>query len=357
MADREHSRARGEEQVLQLPLFGGEQAARLVGEMPMPTQASNLRHANTWFGLHLASLKYSPNTIESYTTSVELLARLLGDSYALEGIGAKQLQCFLHWLAERDGKAPVKTLALRVTGLRKFFETLVARGVLGSNPAEDLYAPLGEVPLPEVLTPVEEARLRELAWSTYHSQRHPDPRPLFLTMLTLDLGLRRGELETLTRSQVEIGQPQVTIRIHYRERRHRYKNRTLPTPPQFREVYRDYLHQYPPAAENRPADFPRIDDKVLTASRRTLHRVVERLGAKIGAAARVTPMVMRWTRALHWYNELPPQEVQRLLGLSPIGWQDAERVLQALRQRQEQARASSVPDALGGEPYCGFSWC
>lgn len=318
-------------QAVQLPLFGGEEAARLVAEMPMPTAASNLRHANTWFGLHLASLKYSANTIESYTTSVELLARLLGDSYALSGVGAGQLQRFLSWLAERDGKVPVKTLALRVTGLRKFFETLVAQGILGKNPAENLYAPLGEAPLPEVLTPAEEARLRELAWSMYRREHRPDPRPLFLTMLTLDLGLRRGELETLTRSQVEIGQPQVMVRIHYRERKHRYKNRTLPTPEQFREVYRDYLHRYPP-----------VDDKVLTASRRTLHRVIERLGAKTGAAVHVTPMVMRWTCALRWYNELPPQEVQRLLGLSPIGWEDAERVLQALRQRQ-QAGVTAVP--------------
>jgi len=311
-------------QAVQLSLLAAEGAAPAAGAIPMPTPSSSLRLANAWFGTYLASASYSANTIESYTTTVELLARYLGEEYRLDGVRKQQLQRFVGWLARGDGQTPMKTLALRVTGLRRFFRVLVDKKVLLPNPADDLYAPAGDVPLPDVLTTNEEERLRALAWDVYRREIRPDAQPLFVTMLTLDLGLRRGELETLSRSQVDVSRPQVTLRIRYRERRHRYKNRTLVAPPLFREVYRGYGRQYPPA-----------DERVIGASRRTLHRIVERLGTKVGAAVRVTPMVMRWTCALRWYNELPPEEVQRLLGLSPIGWQDADRTLRALQRRRE----------------------
>lgn len=326
-------RRRRAEEALQLPLFGGEQAARVVEEIPRPTPASGLRQANTWFGLKLATLDYSLNTIESYTTSIELLARCLGGEYTLGDVGEAQLRRFLTWLAQRDVDPPVKTLALRVTGVRKFFQALADEGAIAANPAAGLYAPGGELPLPEVLTPEEQERVRQVAWALYRREGKPEARSLFVLMLTLDLGLRRGELEALTRSQIDMAQPAVTVRVRYKERRHRYKNRLLETPPLFREVYRDYLQRYP-AGE---------DGRVLAASRRTLHRVVERLGHRAGTRAKVTPMVMRWTCALRWYDELPVTEVQRRLGLSPIGWQDAERVLQELQRRRGEAGDAPRP--------------
>ena len=292
-----------------------------------PQASSSLRQANAWFGLHLASLDYSANTVQSYTTSVELLARFLGDEYSLGKVTPRQLQAYLEWLAQPGAgrpRTPVKTLALRVTGLRTFFQTLFDAGIITANPAADLWAPVGEPPLPEVLSSDEEQRIRDLAWALYREGRRHDPRPLLLLMLTLDLGLRRGELESLSTTQVITSAPQVSIRIHYKERRHRYKNRTLTAPPQFREVYRDYLRQYPPAGS-----------EVFTASRRTLHRVLERLGQRTNASVRVTPMVMRWTCALHWYEQFEPEAVRTRLGLSPIGWLDAERSLQGLMQARQ----------------------
>ncbi len=308
-----------EPKAIQLPLFGAEEAIRVADQLKPPATDATLRQANAWFGLYLSSLEYSGNTIEIYTTSVELLARCLGDELAIGRVRSGQLQRYLTWLSEREGEAPVKTLALRVTGIRKFFEVLGEQRILTGNPAADLYAPAGEVPLPDVLTPEEQERMRDLAWDLFQRPEKPDARPLLLLLLTLDLGLRRGELETLTRSQVLVAQPQVAIRIHHVGRRHRYKNRVLAVPPRFREVYRAFLQQYPSE-----------DDRVFVSSRRTLHRVVERLGKHVGAAASVTPTVMRWSCALRWHQELPPEEVQQRLGLSPIGWQDALRVLQGL---------------------------
>lgn len=334
----------------QLPLFGAEQAAEAATAITVPTPSSELRHANAWFGVHLASLDYSPNTVQSYTTSVELLARFLGEGNALRHVGPLQLQRYLEWLGERDPKparAPAKTLALRVTGLRAFFQALTDAGVLPANPATDLWAPTAEPLLPDVLSPGEERWVRELAWAVYQRSRRRDARPLLLLMLTLDLGLRRGELETLQLSQVITTQPEVKVRIHYKERRHRYKNRTVQAPPHFRQVYRDYLQQYPPAG-----------NKVFNASRRTLHRVVERLGQRTGANVRVTPMAMRWTCALHWYETRQPDEARQLLGLSPIGWQDAERALQGLHQRRSgsdvlaSGAASEVRRASADCPDC-----
>jgi len=312
---------------VQLPLFGPPYVGESIEEVALPRPSTGLREASVWFRMRLASLEYSANTVESYATSVDSLARFLGDDYPLRRVSPRQLRRYLHWLAHRDGSAPVKTLALRVTGLRKFFQMLLEAGVLKSNPAEDLYAPPGTVPLPDVLSEDEEAAVREVAWSLYQEDKRRGTQPLLVMILALDLALRRGELEDLTIGQVETSTEQVQVRIRYTRRCHRYKNRVLVAPPYFRDVYRDYLRQYPSE-----------DGKVLTASRRTLHRIVARLGKWAGVSVHITPRVMRWTCALRWYQELPPEEVRYRLGLSPIGWQDAEEVLVSLLQRGKAER-------------------
>lgn len=314
--------ARRTPQAIQLTLFGDGEAVRTLTPAPPPPQA-NLRRANAWFAARIAALDYSAHTVESYTTSVELLARFLGDDFALRQVRPAHLHRYLEWLSERGDEAPAKTLALRVTGIRRFFELLQEDGVLPTNPAQDLYAAVGETPLPDVLTSDEQERMRAIAWDLHQRPDKPDSRPLLLLMLTLDLGLRRGELEKLTRTQVLTAQPIVAIRIHHRGRRHRYKNRTLAAPDGFREVYRAYLAQYPSE-----------DERVFASSTRTLHRVLERLGRDAGAAAVVTPNVMRWCCALRWYEELPADEVRQRLGLSPVGWEDALRVLERLARRK-----------------------
>ncbi|NPV08102.1 MAG: site-specific integrase [Anaerolineae bacterium] len=307
---------------VQLSLFGDEQAIQAGSQVRPPAPQASLRRANAWFAGRMASLDYSANTVESYTTAVELLARFLGDDVSLRQIRASHLRRYLQWLSERGRDTPVKTLALRVTGIRRFFELLQEEGVLPDNPAADLYAPGGEVPLPDVVTAEEQDRMRQVAWASHGRPDRPDSRPLLLLMLTLELGLRRGELEELSRGQVLTAEPVVAIRIHHRGRRHRYKNRTLPAPAGFREVYRAYLSQYPSG-----------DERVFAASTRTLHRVLERLGREAHTGVLVTPNVMRWSCALRWYFELPADEVRQRLGLSPVGWEDALRVLEGLARR------------------------
>lgn len=346
-------------------LFAGTTPPQPAASPPatplLPTRDSDLRAANAWFAVYLRGHRYSDNTIDAYTAAVESLARHLLRPVPLRHIGSRHLQRYVHWLASqpahtaltgqgsapkhepdacrdhptsdagdstrgpggrgsaRSARVPAATVATRIVGLRRFFRALVEAGVLADDPAADLRLPQAPRRLPTILGDDDVVRLRREAERQFHQGADSDALPLLLVILMLDLGLRRSEIEALTAQDVVPHPDGCRIVVRHARPSHRYQNRTLVAPPEFTVVYRAYRHQYRPPAQS-----------LVVTPRRSLYRVVERLGRSAGLSVPLTPAALRWTCARRWYETLPPSETQRRLGLSPIGWQHAEEVLQAL---------------------------
>ena len=283
------------------------------------TADSDLRQANAWFALYLRSHRYSDNTIAGYTAAVESLARHLVRPVALNRVKAHHLRRYVRWLATQGKHVPPTTVATRVTGLRRFFRALVETGIISADPAIDLRPPQEPRRLPSVLSSGDVALLRQEAQRQFGQDEEAGSLSLLLLLLMLDLGLRRSEIEALTAQHVVPRAAGYEITIRHPRPSHRYQNRTLVAPPEFAPVYHAYRSHNPPR-----------DDLLIATPRRSLYRVVERLGKQAGLGRVLTPSAMRWTCALHWFRTQPAAETQRLLGLSPIGWRHAEGVLQSL---------------------------
>lgn len=286
---------------------------------PQPTAATDLRGANEWFAVYLRGHRYSNNTVAGYTAAVESLARHLVRPLAIGRIGERHLQRYVRWLARQGKHVPPTTLATRVTGLRRFFRALTESGALTADPAAELRPPQEPRRLPVALTEGDAEAVRQEAWRQFAQDEQAGSLPLFVLLLMLDLGLRRSEIETLMAQQVVPRPDGYEIVIRHPRRSHRYQNRTLVAPPEFAAVYHTFRAHHPPR-----------DTALVPTPRRSLYRVIERLGKQAGLESLLTPSALRWTCARHWYCTEPAAETQRRLGLSPIGWQHAVEVLNGI---------------------------
>ncbi len=101
----------------------------------------------------LAEKGLSINTTEAYRRDLERLARSLGRKKQLPQAAEEDLLRVLRSM-RAAGRSP-RSVARWIVAVRGFFEWLLARGVLESNPAENIDPPKVWKKLPAVLTPEE----------------------------------------------------------------------------------------------------------------------------------------------------------------------------------------------------------
>ncbi|MHB0879252.1 MAG: tyrosine-type recombinase/integrase [Anaerolineae bacterium] len=313
-----------EQSAQQLDLLAQDRVPSPAPQAPqLPTAQSDLRAANDWFATYLQSHRYSANTVAGYTAAVESLARHYGRPVILGHVKERHLLRYVRWLTLQGTHVPPTTVATRITGLRRFFRALVECGILSIDPAANLRPPREPRRLPLSLDEDEVVALRQEAWRQFAEDQEAGSLPLFVLLLMLDLGLRRSEIEALTAEHVVPRQGGYELVIRHPRRSHRYQNRTLQAPAEFAAVYHAFRAHHPPR-----------DTFLVATPRRSLYRVIARLGKQAGLRSLLTPSALRWTCARHWYATQSPDETQRRLGLSPIGWQHAVEVLGGMEQER-----------------------
>ncbi len=295
----------------QLSLFESPSRSELTPETP-------LARARQAFAEHLKTGDYSRHTVYFFTHDLRLLGQCLGEERPVGTIGLRDLQDFVDWLRYRRGvPCTPKSLRRRITSVKAFFRWLHEDlGVLPQNPAAELVYPEASEPLPEVLTPEQIQRALEAAAGF---RREGDVRPLTLLTLVLHTGLKKSEVVALRRDHFDLQEPAVWIR--YAHPRYRHKERKLPLPAEWPELFREYLHQY------------RIESRVFPWTPRNLEYVLEDVARRAGLD-HLSFETLRWTCALQDFLQgMDPETLRRKLGLSEIQWRDVFRRLQALAGR------------------------
>ncbi|WP_376789119.1 tyrosine-type recombinase/integrase [Thermoflexus sp.] len=282
------------------------------------TPGTPLAQAREAFAEHLKAGDYSRHTVYFFTHDLRLLGQCLGEERPVGEIGLRDLQDFVDWLRHRRGiPCTPKSLRRRITAVKAFFRWLHEDlGVLPMNPAERLVYPEAIEPLPEVLTPEQIQAAREAAEGF---RREGDARPLTLLTLMLYTGLKKSEVAALRRDHFDLQEPAVWIR--YAHPRYRHKERKLPLPPEWPELFREYMGQYG------------IEDRVFPWTPRNLEYVLEDVARRAGLD-HLSFEILRWTCALQDFLQgMDPESLRRKLGLSEIQWRDVFRRLQALARR------------------------
>ncbi len=297
----------------QLSLFDSLAKPALTPETP-------LAQARQAFAEHLRSGDYSKHTVYFFVHDLQLLGRCLGEERPIGAIGLNDLHDFVDWLRRRRGvPCSPKSLRRRITSVKAFFRWLHEDlQVLPQNPAAELVYPEAAEPLPEVLTPEQ---IRAVLEAAAGFRREGDARPLTLVTLLLHTGLKKGEVVALRLDHFDLREPAVWIR--YTHPRYRHKERKLPLPPEWPELFREYLRQY------------RIEGRVFPWTPRNLEYVLEDVARRAGMD-HLSFETLRWTCALQDFVQgMEPEALRRKLGLSEIQWRDVSRRLRALAGRSE----------------------
>lgn len=287
---------------------------------PVLTPETSLAQARQAFEDYLRSGDYSKHTAYFFTHDLQLLGQCLGEARPIGSIGLKDLQDFIDWLRHRRGiPCSPKSLRRRITSVKAFFRWLHEDlQALPHNPAAELVYPEAVEPLPEVLTPEQ---VRAALETAARFRQEGDARPLTLLTLLLHTGLKKSEVVALRLDHFELHEPAVWIR--YAHPRYRHKERKLPLPPEWPDLFREYLHQY------------RIESRVFPWTPRNLEYVLEDVARQAGMD-HLSFETLRWTCALRDFVQgMDPETLRRKLGLSEIQWRDTFRRLRALAGRFE----------------------
>lgn len=276
----------------------------------------------------------SPHTIIAFLGDLRLLASYLPPDRQVGEISLADLNNFLRWMEhERAVPCSPKTLARRITSLKSFFRWLHEGGAIPVNPAEKVVQKSVRSPLPEVLTPEEVSRILDTA-DSYRQKKNPDLRSYLLFSLLLNTGIKKGECLSLSPNHIQLDAPEgPLVFIRYASPQNRYKERKLPLPQDWIDVYHEYraLHD--------------LNDTLFPWSARMLEYILEDLGKDAGIIKRVSFSMCRWTCAVQdWQAGMDQTKIRQKLGISEVQWREVSRKLHTLsRDETEESSPVEIP--------------
>jgi len=322
------------ERMEDLPLFSRRQEPSSPGGQGQRalTPSTSLSAAVRAWGEVLEDEGKSINTVKAFSGDLRILGRYLGSGMAVNAIGTHDLKNFLDWMVnQRKAPCSPKTYARRVTSIKAFFRWLNDAGIVTDDPAEAVPQQTVISPLPTVLTPDERRQVLEAA-EHYLQADEPDARPLALTRLLLETGIKKGECLKIHLNHVDIEHADgPTLFVRYGDVRKRYKERKLRLSESWVDAYRQYRHQYQPDAELFPW------------SPRRLEYLLEEVGQAAGLNKHLSFDMCRWTSALTDYRSgLDKDKIRQKLGISKIQWREVGKKLARLAEQQEKLERKPV---------------
>lgn len=265
---------------------------------------------NAW-RIYLTDQGNSPHTVKAFIADLRLLASYLPPDRNLGSISTTDINLFLEWLQRGRGiPCSPKSLSRRITSIKSFFKWLHQNGVVLIDPSEKVVQHSVISPLPEVLTNKEIQDVLKTAEEFRHKPK-PDLRPYLLFTLLLHTGLKKGETLSITHNHIDLESPQGAILfVRYASPQHRYKERKIPLPPEWIEVYNQYKNQI-------------ASEKLFPWSQRRLEYILEDLGKQAGLSKHLSFDMCRWTCALvDWKSGMERDKIRQKLGLSKVQWRE-----------------------------------
>jgi len=250
----------------------------------------------------------SPHTLRNYGADLEQWLEFLSRAESPEP-AAVDLLLLREWLgdlAERGLSAV--TLRRKVAALRSFFQFLVRRGAIESNPARLLRSPKAPKKLPAV--PSEERTVRLLDGVAAKKIDRPFPeRDRLIFELLYGCGLRVSELVTLDLDDLDLRERWVRVKGKGR------KERIVPFGEQVSQSLAAYLAVRPPAPHR--ALLLNVRGGRLTD--RSARRVVELYARLLEGDRGIHPHTLRHAFATHLLSAgADLRSIQELLGHSQL---------------------------------------
>ncbi len=278
---------------------------------------------NAW-KYYLEDQGSSPHTIKAFIGDLNLLASYLPPDRILGSISTTDLNNFLNWLQKGRGvPCSPKSLARRITSIKAFFRWLKEYGVLLVDPAEEVVQKSVISPLPTVLS-ANEVHLALKVADDFWRQAPHDTRYLALFDLLINTGLKKSETLALRLNHIDMeapGGPIVFVR--YANPQYRFKERKIPLPESWQEIFPHYQAQYD------------LTDQVFPWSPRRLEYLLEDISVQAELSKHISFEMCRWTCALSdWESGMEPDKIRQKLGISKIQWREVKMKLGKLARAE-----------------------
>lgn len=280
---------------------------------------------------------YSINTVDSYKRDLLQFMetqKIDDDANIAKNFTKQNIRAFIYFLKGNGQK--VKSIARKRSALLSFGKFMMREGVISANPVRLIAVPKIEQNIPAIIT---EQQMQELG-ENYENpnknenanaakqQKLPSVRDMLIIELLYGSGIRVSELHNLTKRNFDLSNR--TIRVIGKGN----KERIVPATDVALELLKKHL-----AANSRSSDyiFPRIaksgrkktkNYKGLTGKRERLHKedaallsirrirqIVNRELAKVSAAKKKSPHILRHSFASHLLdNGADIRVVKEMLG-------------------------------------------
>jgi len=268
-------------------------------------------HVNIFLDALRIEKYYSPHTCRAYRHNVTEFIRLAADMLGCQPnqlypqqIDRLTIRQYLAQLHEINGK---RTVARKLAALRTFFDFLIRRRVVDTNPARAAHVPKQPKPMAPCLTIDDIFRLIQAAAAT---DGVLGKRNLAMVETLYSAGIRVSELVGLNIEDVDLTGQVMHVRGKGR------KQRMAPIGRQAVKTLQDYLDARPALAQlqtEHQALF--LNKNGGRLSSRSVGRMVTQLMRRVGLTAPVSPHQFRHAFATHMIdNGCDLRVVQEILG-------------------------------------------
>ncbi len=290
-------------------------------------ESNDLLKLQNDFFIKLKILGRSPNTLKNYKTDLDCFNHYLQKKQSkidINHFSIPQVLQYGHYLEEKYSSD--NSRRRRVQALRIFFDFLVETGLVNSNPVRKIPTSpkFLDVPRP---TPFIDVKvlweyLMDASLSKNKMSKLIAKRNQISVLLIFGAGLKVSDFAKIKSSSITLGPsknkpPRILIE---HPRRDPY---TIPLPPIFNEVYRDYMAELEMAKQSNQIDFDEVlfnanPYKILNGglSSRGLEVVFEDLRKKLMIT--LTPKSLRQACIFKWLqDEVHDSLIKEWLGLAP----------------------------------------
>jgi site-specific recombinase XerD len=267
----------------------------------------------------MEAVNYSPKTRVNYARDVRLFLEWVAGEIEIQSVAevtSAHIQQYQLALFQQEGRAvdgEAKPLSLgaqanKLAAVRKFFQWLLAEGMLAHNPSAALEFPKRGRQLPRnVLTPEEARRLIEAT----PIKKPRDIRDRALIEVLYATGIRRAELIALTIYDLDLLAAALKIRGKGDS------TRIVPLTQSAMAALKLYLDEARPVYAKHATQVslfvssrsggPLDDDDIV--------RIVQKVAKRAGIAKHITPHTLRHSIATHLLQGLADiRQIQKLLG-------------------------------------------
>jgi len=268
----------------------------------------------------MEAVNYSPKTRVNYSRDVRLFLEWIAGETEIQSVAevtSAHIQQYQLALFQQEGRAvegEAKPLSLgaqanKLAAVRKFFQWLLAEGMLAHNPSATLEFPKRGRPLPRnVLTPEEARRLIEAT----PIKKPRDIRDRALIEVLYATGIRRAELIALTVYDLDL--LAATLKV---ERGKGDFTRIVPLTQSAMAALKLYLDEARPVYAKHATQVslfvssrsggPLDDDDIV--------RIVRKAAKRAGITKHITPHTLRHSLATHLLQgQADIRQIQKLLG-------------------------------------------